>query len=339
MSDSQKELKDRIKFSPCGGYLLWGDEEYLTRYYLDAFRKLIRDDGFFEFNHTRIDYKRGGMETLSEAVMMMPLMASRRMVEVWGLNILSLDKEEEKRLCEIASSFSRSDTIFVIVCRSGELVLDRTASKKKIVKELGEHLFFAELPRQSETKLVSWLDKQFSSASIRISDKLCRKLIEMTGADMTLLKLECDKLQNYAEYSGMDEISETAVELLVKPNTEEEIYRFTDALLSRRAESAIEIFYSLKRQRVAPLVICAAASRSLSNLAMIKCGGKELLEVTGMQDWQINKQLPLARSVGPRFLERAIRLFGECDKKLKSTGEDGYLLVEQTLFKILCATK
>ena len=154
--DPIKVLKDRIETDFVGGYLFWGEEEYLKNYYREALKKKIRDTGMAEFNLVSVEFERGAnLSDVSDSIDTPPVMSPYKLIEITGLDILSLKKDEEKLLVE-AIERRADDTVVILNFHFDELDLStKKVKERKIVKDLSEHLFTVEFPRQKREKLLS----------------------------------------------------------------------------------------------------------------------------------------------------------------------------------------
>ncbi len=339
--DEVKELRDKIKLHPTGAYLFWGEEEYLKHYYLEELRTFIRAEGMEEFNRTSVDFERDGtLKVLEEAVDALPVMAEHKMVEVWGLDITSLKKDGEKRLVDLVKSVTK-DTVFVIFCRNAELDLSTKKSReRKIIKDLSSLMTVTEFPRQSEMKLISWTDRIFKNDEIRISDFNISKMIKLCDFSMTRLKSESEKLIAYTKRNGLDTVPNEIIDILVKSSAENETYEFTDAVLRRQKKEACTILENLKGQNIEPIVLASVLSKAFGTLAVVKSArGKmndnEIAGITGVFPWQVKNYVTASSCWEEKDLRLAIDLTFQCDIDLKSTGVDGYVLIERLVVQAL----
>lgn len=339
--DEVKELRDKIRLSPEGAYLFWGEEEYLKHYYLGELRKIIADEGMEDFNRTVLDFRRDDtLKELEEAIDSLPVMASHKIVEVWGMDILDLKKEGEKKLVEIVKKVS-DGVILVIFARHSELEFPNKKSReRKIVKELEASLTMVEFPRQSEQKLLSWTDKLFRTAEVRISDVNITKMIKLCDFSMTRLKNEADKLISYCKFNKLDVVPNEIIDVFVKPCAENETYEFTEAVVRRSLKNALEILENLRLQNVEAIALIAMLGKALSGLATIKSArgrmsDAELSAVTGFFPWQIKKYEASAEYWSEASLRRALELTFDCEGDLKSTTTPSFVLIESLVTAIL----
>lgn len=340
--DEVKELRDKIKLEPEGAYLFWGEEEYLKHYYLGELRKIVTDEGMEEFNRTVIDFQRdGSVEDIAEAVDSLPVMAEHKIIEVWGADILSLKKDEEKRLVDAVKRVD-DGVILVIFARASELEFPNKKSReRKIVKDLQALLTMVEFPRQSEQKLLSWTDKIFRTAEVRISDVNISEMIKLCDFSMTRLKNESDKLIAYCRFNQLDQVPNEIIDLFVKPCAENEVWDFTDAIVKRARREAMAILENLRTQRIEPIIIVSMIGKTLTAMVTIRSARSTVtdLELSRLADlkgdWQVRRYRENMDGWDEKRLKRAVELTFRCEEDLKSTTTPEYVLLEALVTAIL----
>ncbi len=339
--DEVKELRDKIKLEPEGAYLFWGEEEYLKHYYLGELREIIENEGMADFNKTVLDFSRDDtLKELEEAVAALPVMASHNIIEVWGLDILSLKKDGEKRLVDAVKKVSK-ETILVIFMRMSELEFPNKKSReRKIIKDLEANLTMVEFPRQSEQKLLSWVDKIFRTAEVRISDVNITRMIKLTDYSMTRLKNESDKLIAYCKFNKLDVVPNEIIDLFIKPCAENEVYEFTDAIIRHSRREACDILENLRAQNAEPIVLVAMIGKTVNGMALLKSARStmsesELASLTGFFPWQIKKNTASLDLWSDKALRRAVELTFKCEGDIKSMRVPDYVLVESLVTAIL----
>lgn len=322
--DDVKALKEKIQLDYIGGYLFWGEEEYLKNYYRENLRSIVREHGMAEFNLVKVPFETGeGFPELENALDTPPVFSSCKMVEVTGLDLLGLKKEDEKRLLD-AIDKRADDTILVFSFYFDELDLKpRKVQERKIVKELYEKLFVAEFPRQSQAKLLSWTDRIFTAESRRIKDVDIVKIIELCDYSMTRIKSESEKLLCMAGFEGVEEIPSSWITDYVLPSAENELYELCEAVASFNKKRASDILENIKLQNFEETEIFAAVTKTLAGLQILKAAvdkgenPRVIYATTGFFDWQAEKYARFLSKRSDAGLRKSLDLAFECDKALK----------------------
>ena len=242
VQDPVKVLKEKIEQDFIGAYLFWGEEEYLKNYYREQLKDKIRQEGMAEFNLVSVSFEKGAViSEISDSLNTPPVMGAHKLVEVTGLDILSLKSAEEKQLVEAVESRA-DDTVLIFTFHSDELDLStKKIRERKIIKELSEHVMTVEFPRQSREKLLSWTDRIFTKESLHVSDVSIGKMIELCDYSMTRLRSESDKLVCRAKTEGIIEVPPDWIPLMIKPSAENETWEFCEAVMARDKGKTAEI--------------------------------------------------------------------------------------------------
>ena len=107
---TESDFRKRMKAGLSGGYLFFGDEDYLKQFDLDAARKLISPDETFSFfNDFRIDALDFTPEKLLDALMPLPMGAEQKIVTVTGLSMDAMKASEMEALCDALAALKEYD--------------------------------------------------------------------------------------------------------------------------------------------------------------------------------------------------------------------------------------
>jgi DNA polymerase-3 subunit delta len=324
VQDPIKLLKEKIEQDFVGAYLFWGEEEYLKNYYREQLKDKIRQEGMAEFNLVSVSFEKGAaLSDIAESLDVPPVMAAHKLVEVTGLDVLSLTAAEEKKLVEAVTSRA-DDTVLILSFYCDELDLSvKKVRERKIIKELSEQMMAVGFPRQSREKLLSWTDRIFTRESLHISDVSIGKMIDLCDYSMTRLKSESDKLVCRAKMEGIIEIPSDWIPLMVKPSAENETWELCEALIVRDKERTSTILENLFSQGFEPLVMFAAATKAIHALAAVKSAqesgirGKEIVSVAGIFDWQSDRYQRAAYNRTLKGLKNSLEACDLCDIQLK----------------------
>ena len=105
-AEFRKQLKSGLK----GGYLFFGDEDYLKGIDLDGARKLISpDEAFSFFNDLRLDAITFSPEKLLDALMPLPMGSEQKIVSVSGLSLSAMRPSEIEALQDALAALKEYD--------------------------------------------------------------------------------------------------------------------------------------------------------------------------------------------------------------------------------------
>ena len=95
-------------------YIFHGEETYLRTRYLQQVRQLLIPAGFEEFNDHRLNGKGLTVQTLSETVEAMPMMAQHTLVTVEDMDLFKLDEGQRSALIGLMEDFPEYCTQFFV---------------------------------------------------------------------------------------------------------------------------------------------------------------------------------------------------------------------------------
>ena len=111
---TENEFRQELKKLD-GGYLFYGNEDYLKYSYSKEIKKLVLDGTFDEFNHIVLYGEDFSPSSLMDAIATMPMMSDKKLVEVRGVDFKSLKKDEWDDLADALSHLKEYDHTVLIV--------------------------------------------------------------------------------------------------------------------------------------------------------------------------------------------------------------------------------
>ena len=204
-------------------YLFYGEERYLLEHYLALLQKKLLDGPAQDFNYHRFPQGSAELQTLTDAVESVPMMAEHTLVQVDDLDLSKLSESFRDGLIALLSDIPDYCTV-VFVFDTVPYKVDGRQKKFKAALEQGLAVEFA---RQSQRDLTAWIRKHALAAGKDISDKACEYLTFRTGGAMTTLASELDKLTAYA---AGHEITVQDIDAVVIPVLDAQVFDMTDAI-------------------------------------------------------------------------------------------------------------
>jgi len=340
--DSQK-FRTAAKQGLRGGYLFFGEEEYLKHSCLEIARKSVLGENVGDsFNHIRIDAGEDNFDhsVIENAILALPVFSDTKLVEIHNLDVGSY---KEKALSELKELFEllsdNPETVLVLYLAPHELEKFDLRRPPKVFSELASVLCPVIFEKQSREKLAKWVSAHFAHNKVRCSSEMCYLMIDTCGADMYALSGEIDKLSAHVLSKGETALCAEDIELLASRCREIGEYDFSNAILQRNREKAFYILskYELEDKSGANVgMTMGSLIRIFSLLYRIS-----LLSQKGMLDRDIAKTLKMneyqcslyRKSLGgraPSDLERILELCSEADALIKG-GADGYIVIARLI--------
>ena len=337
---TEAEFRKQLKSGLSGGYLFYGDEDYLKQLDLESARKAISpDESFSFFNDLRLDALDFSPEKLLDALMPLPMGAEQKIVTLTGLSIDALKPSELDALCDALSAISEYDyNVVILSVPAGLFNLGYPPKKPSAAyAKLGELLTFVQFERSTPSRLYVWCEKHFKHNGVSASPEVCRFTVDHCGQDMFILSGEVDKISYFVLSDSRNTVTEEDVRFVAISSTEYGAFAFANALLEGRSRDALSVLSDMKRRRVDPIIALSEITRVFTDLYAV-------LSMTsdGISLYDVQKQLRLhefkarlyqksAHQSGRDRLLHAISLIPEADHLLKESQTDGYAAIERVI--------
>lgn len=319
--------------NPGSLYVFHGEEKYLMEESLAALRELLVPAGLEEFNLHTFTGKDIDVGELVEAMDNLPMMSERTLILVTDFDLFGC-KEEKKEL--LAQAFADLPEYLCLVFVYD--VLDYKIGRGKfqdLVKKTGSIVEFAPVERHD---LLDWIRRRFKELGKEINDGEGEYLIFLCGGLMTGLKSEIEKIASYAKG---DRITRADIDAVADPVLEARVFDMTDAVGNRdfaRALNILSELYALNQHPIMILSILGKHLRQLYSARLVLESGKgapALMEMWNMKtSWQAGKLMKCANACTLAWCREAVRMAGETDMALKSTGRDAEDILTQLVLKL-----
>lgn len=142
---------DLAQKTPGSFYVLYGEEDYLRRYYLSMLRRQLVDGPTEDFNFHRLTSENFSMQVLSESLEALPMMAERTMIQIDDVDLFALPEDDRTQL---AALFSDIPDYACLVLVYADFKPDKR--KKKLWDAMEKNAVLAEFAYQTERDLTAW---------------------------------------------------------------------------------------------------------------------------------------------------------------------------------------
>lgn len=326
-----EQLKSDLKAKTPGRcYVLYGEEDYLRRYYTEQLKKLLLDDLTADFNFHRLNTENFSLDLLNDCIEAVPMMAERTMILAEDVDLFA--QPDTERLIALLSDLPDYCTL---VLTYEEFKPDKR--KRKLWEALEKNAVLAEFRYQTESDLRAWIRRHFAHEKKNISPELCGYLLQQCGLSMTRLDAEIGKITAYSE---ADAIVRADIDAVVEPTLDAVVFQLTDALAARRFDDALERLHTLLKMQTDAIPIVAAIGTQMRRLFAAKIlqnegkPAEELAQLCSMPSFAATKTMGQARRVSERFCRKAVLLCCETDTQLKSSYGEEERLVELLILQL-----
>ena len=341
---SADDFRKEIKKGLSGGYLFFGDEDYLKLNALNNARSSVcEEEAFAFFNDIRIDPLNLNADSLIDALAPLPMMSENKIVSVSGLDLSLLKAHEIDALCDVFDSLDEYPSNVLIICVTADGIDEGRLPKSPsvLLTKLTKNLKPVRFSTPPQAKLVAWCERHFEHNGVQCSDEVCHAIFARCGTSMYTLSLEIDKLSYYVLSKGRTNVTIEDVELVVCAVLEKEAFALTNSLLDGKASKALEALMVMKLNKVDPVIILAEISKTICDLILIKTmllDGKSQFEIVNamkpfkLAEYSVKLRIAGANSKTIDKLKRALELCSQADREIKLSG--GYAVIEQLLSTI-----
>lgn len=323
-----------------GGYLFFGDEDYLKSVTLRSARAAIcPDESLSFFNDVRIEALDYSPDAILNAMMAPPMMTEQKIITVSGLDVGGMRPDALDDLFEVLALLPQYDYCVLILSAPAGNFDEGTLPKRpsKLLSRFSEVLTPVWFEAVTGARLSAWVGKHFAHHGVTAAPAVCAKLISIAGNSMYHLSSETEKLSYYVLSHGRNEVVAEDVDELAIPELSSDTFAMTNALLDGRPEDALRALEFMKFHRVEPVVILGEISRSLCDLLGVKALAEdgatpsEIGAILGIRsEYKVRLYVNAAASKSREKLSRAVKLCSEADLALKQSAQ-GYLPIERLI--------
>lgn len=300
-------------------YIFHGEETYLRTRYLQQVRQLLIPAGFEEFNDHRLNGKGLTVQTLSETVEAMPMMAQHTLVTVEDMDLFKLDEGQRSALIGLMEDFPEYCTLIFVY---DTLAYKRDGKMKKLCAALDAHACVVEFAQQERQQLVNWLRRRFAALGHDIDPTTADHLLFTCGTLMTELVPEIEKIAAYAKH---ERITVEDINAVADPILDARVFDMTNCITAGKYDDAARVLSELLRMQTEPIVILAAIGKELRRLytaRMALDAGKDRLwlkQLWGMSsDYPAKLLMQAAKKVDHDWCSNAVIRCQRLDRRMKS---------------------
>lgn len=335
----EEVFRKQMKKGLSGGFLFFGDEDYLKSFALASARQAIcPEETFAVFNDIRLDALDYSASALLNALMPPPMMSEQKIVTVSGLNLNSLRSGEIDDLCETLGELPRYDyNVLILSVPAGQMEEGNLPKKPSaVLSRLAEYLTPVHFEPISGARLCAWVGKHFQHHGVEASPEVCAYLIEYSGKSMFILSKETEKLAYYVLEKGRTSVTKEDVENVSVAELSADSFALTNAILDGRYEDAINTLAVMKFRRVEPVILMSEISKAVCEMIAIKSlqeEGYPLGEISAilkMNEYRAKRYLGGVSKKSMKRLRRAVTLCSEADLALKQSPQ-GYVAIEKLI--------
>lgn len=311
-----------------------------------AVKKVIRSvlkDNDETYSLHRFSGDNLNLSELADCVSMIPMFSEYICITVNDLNGENMSADEISTLIEIIEDVSESAIlIFYItgfdVCSGKKFP---TAKNKKIIDCASKKGAVCDFSFKKPADLVKGIIEKAEKSKCSISKENALYIAAKLLSDPMCIDNEMNKLVSYA--NGR-EITREDIDLLTASRLDSTAFDLAKSVVNFNSDKAYKLLDELFEQRGEAIPILAAVSMSFTDIYRAKAAilsNKKTSEVA--EDFRYPKNRIFAvdnafrdvRKTEIRHIRRCISVLANTDIKLKSTSNDGRLLIEEAIAEML----
>ena len=334
---TDKEFRAEMKTGLSGGYLFYGDEEFLKRYYVAlAVKSVIGDDDFSKVNLIENDEDQYDDSFLEDALSSVPMMAEK-CCAVCRVRFSELKDDRRAAVysaLELLENAHQVVLLFVVPAGYFDEGNVKRGKPSPEYKELTKRLKPVEFPYQPSSVLRKWAAKHFASDGVNVSDDALSYFVDIVGPDMTALSSEIEKLICYALSKGGCPVTRETVDLVCSEYGELDAFALSNAVVSGDREGALAALRECRDKKQKPTsVIARMTSEFMNMLSVAVCVNNgmvksEIAKKLSIHEFRVGKYMESTRDVGIPAIRAVVERSVEADASLKSSG-GGYEVLER----------
>lgn len=328
-------LKDKLKSNPVGIYLIYGEESYLKKAYIDKIVAKTVDDAFGDFNFHTFDGKEATLSDVYESAGAVPMMAETKCVLVKDFPLDTLDDNGFEQL-ETVLSDNPDDCALVF---SFVAYAPKGAKWNKAVKMFEKYGFAVKLDKKTTPELIKMLESGAKKRGKPFDKGVADYLITCVGTDLNTLLNETEKVCAYA--SG-EAVKKSDIDAVCIKSLDAKVFDMIKDLTAGRFDSAFKKLSLLFEQREDEFQILGALIAQYSDIyrakAAVKSGNRaemiaQYYDYSG-KEFRLTNAARNGSSLSFEAIGECVEILSWADTTLKSSALDKRLVLEQTVVKL-----
>ncbi|MBQ4645662.1 MAG: DNA polymerase III subunit delta [Clostridia bacterium] len=334
-ADLKRQIKEK-NMSNC--YLFYGSEEYLKQFYAEKICKTFVTPGSETFSLRKYDGKENTLDDVLEGASSMPFMSEYCVVIARDFPLDTLNNDDKNKLTVFLEN--TPDTSITIFWMDSIEVQPKNAKWKWIVEIFGQCATIVDFEKPTGRNLLKLLCAYASRQGCMMSDSTASYLVEVAGDGLNTLFNEIQKAANFAGQGN--EITRECIDGVAVRSLEAKVFDLSKLILNQNPQGALELLHILMMQKAEPIDIFGVILMSFLDVYRVKVavsGGESMLYPAKIFDYR-NKDFRLknadryAKNLSMEQIRECFDCFAESDKALKSTAQNGELILEKLIVKI-----
>jgi len=306
-------------------YLYWGEEEFNLEREVRELRKKVLTPGFEMLSHKVLDEP--DIKVLIESTQAIPMIPGNMLVEVrtptlffrGRRKISTTDPLMKKLIEDVEKLDSKMHLLFVSpVERDTGKKIDGATKLTKTIQKIGKVVEFPAFKFYQEDQIISWIIKQASGKSLKISRDAAQSLLQNIGSDLRKLDVELEKAGitiHPRKEIALDDVKEVF-------SANENVFLFAEYWLNQdKTQALCELNKLFEKNN--PLKIAATLQTVTRRWLKIKLEAKssnsfEISKAVNMPKFMVEKEMQKLRNIPEERLFALRENLKDTEYKIKS---------------------
>lgn len=325
------ELKKNLKEGLSSLYYFCGEEVFLLSYMKDKLTDMAVDPDFAEFNHLILSGSEITKEKIEDFFEAYPVMSERKLLHLKDASVFSSKGEA---FIPVLSDIP--DYVTVLITE------DAPDKRSKAYKELSKKAVICEFTYLERPDLKSHIQKKLTSEKKEMSPSDMDYLLDLTGPDLTNIRLQLQKLIAYT--GERDKITKEDMDKNISMPLLSRVYDISEAVLTKNSDYALKLLSDLKKSNESALRILSILGSYFSDLYRAYVLSRENMSYSDMlaamnlpptRKFVADKMFKRAKSVNPEFLRECITHCTKAENQVKTGVLSDWQTLELSVVKFL----
>lgn len=334
-------LKKLLDAGLSRAYFIFGNEDYLKKFYVGRISSAAVGGGMEAFNLRVLDGKSADTQEIIRAADTLPVMSERCCVLVKDMDIDALDKEDAKKLADAVENLPET-CVLIFYMESVEPSTAKSGKAMAVISAVQKVGVAAKLDRRGQEGLAALVSSGAKKRGCSISPDTARYLVNYVGDDMNTLLNELGKV---CAYAGGGEILRRHVNEVCVPTLEAAVFDMVKAIVAGDADRAyalLDTLITLKTECVALMGPMISVYADMYRAKVCIASGGRAEDAANFfpaaykgREWKLRNAARDASGLTLSALERSLEILAQTDAGIKSFSTDGRELVERCIASLL----
>ena len=281
-------------------------------------------------NIIKYDFTDSSITEILDEVNFVDLFNEKKLIVVSNFSFQKVkDKDEEKLLRYIDNM---NDNVIILKC------IDETLDeRRKLTKAFRSKCKVEEIAKLDYKNLHEYVTKLFEKNNIKTNYNQIKKILDLCDYNPDYTISEVEKLLLYK--IGESELYDKDITDVVSRNTEKEIFTFTESVMKKDIEGALNSFKLLVSSGIDEVIIIDSLAKQYRLLYQIKLlkptmSEQNLVTTLKVNPYVIKKLYPYINEYKEEEIMDNLYKLSECDINIKVNGYDKNSVLEYFLLSL-----